>query len=547
MEVPVRSYRENRIPLLIAAFVCLIPYHTEGQSQLSVPVEDPVYSILEICSIRGILPQISRVRPYSKGTVESYMHAIGSNASLLTDYEKAVLDTLFGTPVEDEPVYDFYLKEFSDFRVLLSQDSSYHSVNLLSGGLMGTIGPSAAYNFNVGIFLDKVDPETFPPFTFTKLWDGFHIRTADGTIEYSTGENDHLNFSYNAHPEMSLDLADGLVNLRLARFRREWGVGDGSLSFSRSARPMEAFEGRVSPDDSLSFYFFTGVSGDWWNPYPEQKMFSIHRLEYFPAPWLYLSAWESAVWAKRLEFSYINPIMPYFIGQQIIGDLDNIALGGDFAVTISPYFRLYFSIFIDEIDNSTLFNGFFRSIQNQYAWHTGVKVPIPFLPFSLFTFQYTKIEPYCYTHYPQPLPHFTNKIFINYAHDGENIGYQLPPNSDEFLVKFFIYPLPRLTASLQYKHIRHGSGDHTNGQIEGDVDIWIDYSDLASYPDKDFLNDGIYERIHMIGFALSYSLPSPGITVRGDYNFVSIRNYQNIPGNDVLKNLFGIGIRISIF
>ena len=50
------------------------------------------------------------------------------------------------------------------------------------------------YNMNLGLFLDKVDPEAFPPYEFTKKWDGFHIWAIDGKILYSDGINDHLNF-----------------------------------------------------------------------------------------------------------------------------------------------------------------------------------------------------------------------------------------------------------------------------------------------------------------------------------------------------------------
>ena len=46
-------------------------------------------------------------------------------------------------------------------------------------------------------------------------------------------------------------------------------------------------------------------------------MFSIHRVELYPFDWLYLSPWESVVYAKRLELTYLDPIFPFFFGQQI--------------------------------------------------------------------------------------------------------------------------------------------------------------------------------------------------------------------------------------
>ncbi|GAH45481.1 unnamed protein product, partial [marine sediment metagenome] len=62
--------------------------------------------------------------------------------------------------------------------------------------------------------------------------------------------------------------------------------------------------------------------------------------------------------------------------------------------------------------------------------------PLPGLSFAFLTLQYTKIEPSCYTHYLQDHLSYSEPININYSNDGENIGYYLSPNSDEFLIKF---------------------------------------------------------------------------------------------------------------
>ena len=242
-------------------------------------------------------------------------------------------------------------------------------------------------------------------------------------------------------------------------------------------------------------------------------MFSIHRIELFPFDWLYLSPWESVVYAKRLELSYLDPLFPFFFGQQLGGDIDNLALGGDVAVTIAPFARVYVSLFIDEISFVPL-STFFTRPNNQYAWQVGVKVPLPWPAWSLFVFQYTKIEPYTYTHYLQTVPQYTTPIDISYTNDGENIGYHLPPNSDEFLVRLSAHPAPRLSAMAQYQLIRHGTGLLSLGQIEGDINKPIDYS--LSYPRKDFLHDGIYEWIHIARLDLSYSFPADyPVTIQG--------------------------------
>ncbi len=79
----------------------------------------------------------------------------------------------------------------------------------------------------------------------------------------------------------------------------------------------------------------------------------------------------------------------------------------------------------------------FRDPALQFGLQGGVQWVIPKLPFTIASFQYTKIEPYTYSHYPQQYPFFDKDYYfdINWTNDGENLGYHLPPNSDEFLIK----------------------------------------------------------------------------------------------------------------
>ena len=62
------------------------------------------------------------------------------------------------------------------------------------------------------------------------------------------------------------------VNLKLARHRREWGLGDGGLSLSATARPIEALEGGVRLSSWARLNFLSGVLGDWTQRNTEQKM-----------------------------------------------------------------------------------------------------------------------------------------------------------------------------------------------------------------------------------------------------------------------------------
>jgi hypothetical protein len=530
----------------VASFLVLVlvllPGAAAAQEQLSMDLSDPLlYRLLEICSLKGGTPPLSAVKPYRLEEVRRLLRAAIDSPGRLSAREQALLRQVWDRlPPVSTRLARAQLSLESELRANLSRPGALHSFNQGRASVRGSLGSLLAYDLNLGLSLDKVDPEAFAPYAFTKKWDGYHIWAEDGQVVTSDGVAENPGIGFVSLPELSLDLWDSRINLQFSRLRHDWGVGEGSLSLSGTARPIEALAGSIQPGAKWRFHFLDGTLGSWWNAEAEQKMFSIHRLEWFPRDWLYLSPWESVVYAKRLELSYLNPVTSYFMGQHINGDLDNIAFGGEAAVSGSPYFRLYFSLFLDEIVLVPLSRLFTRP-NNQFAWQAGLKVPVPvsWLPFALLTLQYTKIEPYCYTHYPY------KSININYAHDGENLGYHLPPNSDELLLRFFTLPAQGLDLTAQYQLIRHGTGDHANGEIEGDIGIWYDYADAALYPEKDFLHDGIYEWINVLTLDLGYRFARAPLRVWAEYSFVHAANYGNLSGNTAVKNLFALGASIA--
>lgn len=441
----------------------------------------------------------------------------------------------------------------TQYRTNLSSSSPSDLSNTLTSTLGGSIGPALSYSFSLGLSLDRINPNAFPPYTFTKQSDGFHFWpwAPDGESKYSDGVNDHLNFGFSIAPEVTARLLEDRLVVRWAKLRRDWGVGEGSLLLSPTARPFDGIDIYADLAPGVEFFYVTGSLGDWRNKTAEQKMLTAHKIRYSPFPWLSAAFGEAVIWGKRLELSYLNPLMSYFLAQNIsTGDMDNIAYIGDLVITPVPYLSWYFSFFLDEIETDR-FSEFFRFPKNQYAFYTGLRVPLDSeeigleIPGGEFLFQYTKLEPYVYTHYPQPYPFFNEPVNVSFTHDGENLGYPLPPNSDEFLVKLSASPRPDVSLTAKYLYIRHGTGRHEDGQIEGDIDVWLDYSNLAEYPDKHFLHDGVYELIHSATISGVWKPERFPLTLSAEYSFVHGTNYGNIPGSTRTKHLVGIGASYS--
>ncbi len=209
----------------------------------------------------------------------------------------------------------------------------------------------------------------------------------------------------------------------------------------------------------------------------EQKMFAIQRLELFPFEWLSLSASGSMIGAKRLELGYLSPMMFAVEYQVTQSDVDNMSLGGDIQVFLKRIGKVYASLYIDEMELSG-FDEWFSKARNMFAYQGGLKLDLPWLPFASLTAQYTKIEPFVYTHPPTWNSDTRLRVNTNYTNDGENLGYHLKPNSDELLLKLDTRLAADWRADFQYSFIRHGDNPNyltTDHQIYGDVDEYLDY------------------------------------------------------------------------
>jgi hypothetical protein len=239
------------------------------------------------------------------------------------------------------------------------------------------------------------------------------------------------------------------------------------------------------------------------------------------------------------------------IHQNLHGDLDNVNQSVNLIITLPDYARFYFSFFADEME-FTGSRDFFSNPRNMTALQTGTKILIPLFSYSLFTFQYTKIEPFVYTHYPEEnYASSSVPVDLSYTNDGENLGSYLPPNSDEFLAKIESRILQNLTLSLQYQLIRHGTNKREKAgdiAIYGDIDEYIIYEQIDEYPDKAFLKDGLYDWNTIISLKAIWEIPDYNTILTFGYNFAYtwwVENESGItPPDNTARNIFFLSYKI---
>ena len=558
-----------------------------GQTHLSVDISDPVYKLLEIAELKGLVSRLSQVRPYTKSQINSLLEEINQNRNQLTDFEKTVLDSSITkfAPANREISALNILKEgkihinndedaifpmafgatFDLEQRIDVSNQIFSSVNTMEWFVEGDVLNFMSYDIRVGAGMNNINSDAYAPFTYSKRGDGYHIVASGGLAGggLGTGDQDGFSFSFLFIPEISLSFFDEKLQLKWARHRRDVGNGEGNLMLSSTARPYDGIDFDLRPAKWFNFHFSVGSLGDWFDgsirsaddnvngiidegELVYQNMFSNQVFEFMPLDWFYFSISNSVVWAKRFELSYLMPFILPLFAQNLTGDHDNAAIELSLSFKIPIGLEIYGTAFADELRFNT---ALFQDPAVQLGLQTGIRWVIPKLPFTIASFQYTKIEPYTYTHYAQPYPFFDSDYLfdISWTNDGENLGYHLPPNSDEFLLRIESLPYQNLQLFLQYQYIRHGDGNWEEGEMEGSTSAGGTIEEAHAYDGtgiKDFLNDGIYEKIHIATIGASYQLEDWPLKFGIDYSFTYADNFENIEGNTKMKNILVFKVHI---
>lgn len=367
------------------------------------------------------------------------------------------------------------------------------------------------------------------PYSYKKKWDGSIYYLTNVTASGLEGWPFVPSFGFGMYGEVRASLCDDKVNIGIGRINREWGAMDtnSSLVFNSNASPFFSFDMNFKLFDWFSFSTLTGVlefpnckfiNENAWNlnnPYYDilvdsnvvdsyyfQNAFSIGIFN-FDLPYFHFDFGSSCVWPKRFELGYMFPIIDRVVYQNSVGDFDNLSLFANIKGEYPGIGSAWFSVFLDEMNS--LAPRFWEKTRCMYAWQTGAKLNIPWLPNTVASFRYTKVEPYCYTHQAiTKQPWYDYYISEAYMNNGKNIGYYLDPNSDEIFFRVESMPLPAASFGLQYQLVRHGA-DYGSGAVAGSS-IWselpIGNRDIYY---KYFLHDGAYEWTHILQLQGSYN------------------------------------------
>ena len=525
----------------------------------SVPLGHPAYDIIELGVLRGVIAPPHSARPWQEYMVKQKLREMLDDPTRrLSRRERDIVARALGSFARNNGLSraaggyrienSFKRRRFSFENgfgwesgfAIGAPNAAIGSINMGKAYLAGDAGEHVSWNLTMragflGVTRVWMGPRTAPPnddpgeygspearppvyevpaffpYAFSKRWDAvvFPSSTQDSLRAWP----DEFAFAGEMLSELNAGLFDNRMQLRLGRMRRDWGpAGNGSSLFlNAEARPFTAFEGTVVPFPWLRFSFLTGVpeyyNGD--NPRPDAdpypNILSLSYLEFDTGAYFHIDFGGSVVWPKRPEPGYVFPLGGNFLYRDNVGDFDNAALYANLELRLPGIARLWGSLYIDEIAFNQ--DAFFNLDRQIYAYQGGVKAAVAWLPLGAFTLRYSKVEPYCYTsHTNTETPWSRAPAGTAYMNNGEPLGFYLPPNSDELLIRLEAAPLPGVKGYTQYQMIRHGV-EYGYGAVDGSS-LWEKLTD--AYSSKYFLMDGVYQWDNVIKAGAS-----AGFTIRG--------------------------------
>ncbi|MBN2012147.1 hypothetical protein JW960_22650 [candidate division KSB1 bacterium] len=290
--------------------------------------------------------------------------------------------------------------------------------------------------------------------------------------------------------------------LEFGRDQIKWGPGyRGSLMLSRENPQFELLKIQFSFKrwNYSAFHGWLHYSGD-------AKYLAGHRLSWRLLPWLYVSGSETVIYSNRnIEPLYVNPFMPFHVAEHHLGDKDNNAMSFDLTAFPIVGHKFYLGLFLDDFNSS---KPLLKHYGNKFAFLIGHQWVDPFgLTDSELRWEYTRVEPYVYTHKDSTL------IYDNY---NQSIGHWLGPNADDLFIQFEHSFHKDVSAALFTERIRHGRGDmyHPHTWADG----WY----------KKFL-EGTVETDWKTGFEITDQIMRDTfITLR--YNYARISNLDRQDG-----------------
>jgi len=189
-----------------------------------------------------------------------------------------------------------------------------------------------------------------------------------------------------------------------------------------------------------------------------EKYLVLHSIEYRPSDRLSFSLLEGVMYGGRFDFTYMQPLSPFMMGQGLSGFMDNTFLGGMFTVKPKDGVKIDGVLYADDLSFTDILK-----FKLNTRYRVGGQIAAAYAPkksgkFTLLSLDYTMITPYTFAHRNDDENASLDTVnYQNYLHAGLPFGADLNPNSDRVNIRMKFRPLEDLDFDLVGTLIRHGN------------------------------------------------------------------------------------------
>jgi hypothetical protein len=319
------------------------------------------------------------------------------------------------------------------------KDSKYKIQNTMTVGLFlnGLVASNFSFNAFAEANTDKAYGLTYPGHSFEpyfgypyvnidqqndnkgRTWDFFSARTDWQATPYFkiSGGYDYLSYGPARRNKLTLRGGDFY-----------WRAIQDTADYAYIKRPVPT--PFIGWDLSLAFVSYSQAAMQLKNWKNYGKYLHAHRLDFRVSEDFTFGLAETVVYGgspsehRSMEAIYVIPFVPYLFAESYGGDRDNSGMSADFSWKLFKRFEIYGELFIDDLDGVT---SFFDESWWGNKWAASLGVAIDSAKIGMFNwdcnFEYTRIEPWVYTHHKGP--------GNDYSHFGNSLGSDLGPNSRE--------------------------------------------------------------------------------------------------------------------
>lgn len=424
---------------------------TRLSAQVSCDPGDRFYAFAQGWELRGIVDRVPNIRPYPLPVIKNIIEQVlekgtpadketaaflskeifGKQWSVLLESVDTVKTTYDVDGVKNQITFNPYVQgDLSVFDDFISggykigwyntTDDSSTFVPLYQNFMHDSIQDAAS----IGPFKSYVDMNTC-----------FAVGTKDLYVQagvYRTGYGPYLNEGLSLN-----DSAYHAPHLTIHLNREKWSFTEQFSSWG------------ATTNSNCEGSFYSG------------KFVSLHSFDFYLLPTMTFSFYETAVFGRRMELSYLFPA-PFMVIQGISGCNDNLQMGIVFSYKPVKSLAWDTDVLVDDISvNDIVKLNFDTKIR------TAVKTGIVYAPdnsiCTRMALNFTAITPYMYSHWEYENPTQSASMtkntvnYQNYTNCGYCMGSSYPPNSDRISYTIDFDPIERLHVQITSAFMRHAN------------------------------------------------------------------------------------------